>query len=452
MRLPFNNDSIKNKQLADLLAFPSCQIQFVLQQDVVHSHQQIRDCCYTMFNQLRYMLPASIAFSVILTAPFATAELTGQQELFIAAEKSLKRGDNTLFLKSRDKLKGYALGPYLDYLHIANRFKEVGQTNIDQFVADYPDLPQSSLLQRQWLGYLAKRKRWHNYLTAYEKTGINGGQYQCLRGIALKELGRTREAWKEAENLWLIGKSQNKACDPLFSSWDQAGQRTQSLIYARFWLAVTESNTSLARYLDRKITDKQYKQNTALFWKIHQKPQLLTTTSQLNANNPHHRLIMLHSVNRLSRKDFDSAVDAWLDLRSEHPFTLKQIAKIDKRLALRIAKRFTDNASEQIARLDPEFKYPIVTEWRIRNALAEQDWGMVLALIGQLPVSEQQSSRWSYWQSVADLKFNESPSPFSGNHLSPSKNLKKHESLFRLSKERNFYAFLVASLGSNLFS
>ena len=404
-----------------------------------------------MFNRLRYMLPASIAFSITLTAPLAIAGLNGQQELFVATEKSLKRGDNSLFLESRDKLKGYTLSPYLDYLHLTNRFGKVGQTEINRFVTDHPDLPQSSLLQRQWLGYLAKRKRWHNYLTAYDKTGINGGQYQCLRGIALKELGRTREAWQEAENLWLIGKSQNKACDPLFSSWDKAGQRTQSLIYARFWLAVTEGSTSLARYLDRKISDQQYKQHTALYWKIHQKPQLLTTTNQLNANNPHHRLIMLHGVNRLSRKDVDSAVDVWLKLRSKHPFTLKQIAKIDKRLALRIAKRFANNANEQIARLDPEFRYPIVTEWRIRNALAEQDWEQVLGLVNQLPDSEQQSSRWSYWQSVADLKFNESPTPFSGKHLSSSKNLKKHDSLHKLSQERNFYAFLVASLSQQPF-
>ena len=404
-----------------------------------------------MFNQPRYMLPACIAFSAYLSAPFANAELGEQQQLFVAAEKSLKRGDNSVFLKSRDKLDDYPLSPYLDYLHLTNRFGEVGQAKIDQFIARYSDLPQSSQLQRQWLGYLAKRNRWHNYLTAYEKTGIGGGEYQCLKGIALKRLGRTREAWQEAEDLWLIGKSQHKACDPLFYSWASEGERTQALISARFWLAVTEGNTSLARYLDQKITDQQYKQNTALFWKIHQRPQLLATSSQLNASNPHHRLIMLHGVKRLSGKNIDDAIDIWLALRSEHPFTLKQISRIDKRLALRIAKRFADNAEEQIARLDPEFNYPIVTEWRIRNALAGQDWGLVLALIGQLPASEQQSSRWSYWQAVAELKFNEGPSPFSGNHLSPSRNLKKHESLHRLSQKRNFYAFLVAGLGQRPF-
>lgn len=404
-----------------------------------------------MFNQLRYVLPVSIAFSALLNTSPATASLTEEQELFLATEKSLKRGDNTLFLESRDKLKDYALSPYLDYLHLTNRFPKVGQSKIDRFVADNPNLPQSSLLQRQWLGYLAKGKRWHNYLTAYEKTGINGGQYQCLRGIALKELGRTREAWKEAENLWLIGKSQHKACDPLFSSWDKAEGRTQSLIYARFWLTVTEGNTSLARYLDRKIVNPKYKQHTALFWKIHQKPHLLTSSTQLDASNPHHRLIMLHGVNRLAREDIDDAVDAWLKLRSKHPFTLKQIAKIDTQLALRIAKRFTDNASEQIARLDPEFRYPVVTEWRIRNALAEQNWGLVLGLISQLPDSEQESSRWSYWQSVADIKLRESPSPFSDTQLSPARILQKHENLHRLSKERNFYAFLVAGLSQQPF-
>ena len=404
-----------------------------------------------MFDRLSHLLPASIALCVVLAAPLATADLSARQKLFVAAEKSLKRGNNDLFLDSRQQLEDYVLTPYLDYLYLANRFEEIGQTDIDRFVASHPDLPQTSQLQRQWLGYLAKRKRWHNYLTAYNKFGNDGGRYQCLKGIALKELGRTHEAWREAENLWLIGKSQNKACDPLFKSWTRAGQRTQAIIYARFWLAITEGNTSLARYLDRKITDQSFKQNTALFWKIHQAPHLLTSTSQIKASNAHHRLIMLHGITRLSGTNIDKAIDAWLVLRSEHPFPLKQIARIDKRLALRIAKRFADNASEQIARLDPEFQYPEVTQWRVRNALAEQDWGLVIALISQLPATEQQSSRWSYWRAVAELKFNGSPSPFSGTRQTPTRHLKKHDTLHQLSQKRNFYAFLVASLSQQPF-
>lgn len=404
-----------------------------------------------MFNRLSQLLPATVTLSVILAVPAAMADLSRQQELFIAAEKSLKRGNSDLFLESREELENYVLSPYLEYLYLTSRFDKVGQIDIDRFVASHKDLPQTSQLQRQWLAYLANQTRWHNYLSAYKKAGINGGRYQCLKGIALKELGRTREAWQEAENLWLIGKSQSEACDPLFYGWTQAGQRTQSLIYARFWLAVTEGNISLARYLDRKITNSHYKQNTALFWKIHQSPHHLASTSQLDSSNPHHRLIMLHGVNRLSRKDTDKAIDVWLEFRSEHPFTLKQIARIDKRLSLRIAKRFADNTNGQIARLDPEFKYPEVTQWRVRNALAEQDWGQVLALISQLPASEQQSSRWSYWRSVAELKFSESPSPFSGSSRTSAKALKKHEALHQLSQKRNFYAFLVASLSRQPF-
>ena len=394
----------------------------------------------------RVLTSISLLISVTLWADYSE-----QQSLFLDVEKSLKRGKSDLYETHRSTFNGYPLADYLDYLNLTNRFDEIEQSDINQFVIRHPNLPQSGQLQYQWLTWLAKKKRWDEYLQAYENMDIRGGRYQCLKGMALFKLGQEAEAWKDAQSLWVVGKSQSKACDPLFANWREAGMLTQSLSITRFWMAVSAGNTSLARYIDRRISQPKYKESTELFWRIHKKPQLLTSTPLLNGSIEHHRIIMMHGIKRLASKDKDKAVDIWLRLRNRYPFEERQVASINHRLAMKFAKNFADNAKEQIARIDPEYKIPVVTEWRIRLALSKQSWKEALQLISKLPAKQQKDSRWRYWQFVAQLKANGSPSPFSVKAADKRQKLLNDSTFSELTQGRNFYSFLVADLSQQPF-
>ncbi|MCL6269920.1 transglycosylase SLT domain-containing protein [Sansalvadorimonas sp. 2012CJ34-2] len=393
-----------------------------------------------MLNQLRHL---SICFGLILSLllPGITlAEASDQQSLFLSVEKSLKRGDIKVYLQNRAELEDYPLSGYLEYLYLSTRFNSINQKDINRFVSSHPDLPQASQLQYKWLSWLARKQRWTHYLQAYAGIDISGGRYQCLNGRALLATGHTKAAWQEAKSLWLVGKSQDKACDPLFSSWKKAGQFTQSLAAQRFWMAVANGKISLARYIDRSISKPLYKNSTKLFWRIHSGPYLLDATASLDGNRKTHRQIMLHGIKRLVSRDRGKALDIWLKLRNKYPFEQKQVASIDKRLAMKFAKNFTENAENQIARIDPDYKYPDITKWRIRLALAEQSWAEVLYRIHKLPMHERKSNRWSYWNAVALLKLNSRPQQTLENNI-----------LSRLSQQRSFYGFLVADLSNRPF-
>ena len=368
------------------------------------------------------------------------AQNTHQQSLFTSVEKSLKRGDIKPYQKHREALKSYPLSGYLDYLFLSNRFHKINQDVIDQFVTAHPDLPQASRIQYQWLSWLARKQRWSQYLKAYNRLNISGGRYQCLNGRALLATGHKASAWKEAKSLWLVGKSQDKACDPLFKSWKKAGQLTQELAAQRFWMAVANGKTTLAKYIDRSISDSQYKKATKLFWRIHNGPYLLDSTASLDGDRKQDRLIMLHGIKRLSSRDRGKALEIWLKLRDKYSFVEKQVVAIDKRLAMKFAKNFTDNAESQIARIDPEYKYQEVTKWRVRLALVKENWSEVLYTIQKLPEQEQKNNRWSYWNAVALLKLNSKPKQSLENNI-----------LNKLSRERSFYGFLVADLSGKPF-
>ncbi len=398
----------------------------------------------------RHFFSGAIATLYLLVSAPLSAD-SDQQSLFLDVEKSLKRGKSALYLEKRTQLDSYPLIEYLDYLHLTNRFKSIEQSDINQFVHRHHGLPQSRQLQYQWLSWLAKKKRWSDYLQAYDEADqsikARGGRYQCLKGKALLSLGEKTSAWKEAENLWLVGKSQDKACDPLFAHWRDAGMLTQSLAVTRFWLAVSQGNTSLARYIDRHIAQPSFKASTQLFWRIHNKPELLTSTPQLNGAIEHHRLIMLHGIKRLSSYNRDQGLRIWLKLRSQHPFKPEQVAQLDRRLAMKYAKNFDEDAETHITHIDPEFKNPEITEWRIRLALTDGNWQQVLELIQKLPDAYRTNNRWTYWHSVAQLK----QAGSSGGFLVSPSLIQHNNVLAKLSQSRSFYGFLVADLGQQPF-
>ncbi|WP_196221563.1 transglycosylase SLT domain-containing protein [Sansalvadorimonas verongulae] len=392
-----------------------------------------------------FVLSTSFSSVASINLPSSPSNISEQRTLFQQVELSLESGSNTLYQQHKETLDEYPLAGHLEYLFLKNRLSHISQQDIDTFVADNPRLPQSSRIQYKWLGWLARKQRWQAYLQAYNRLEKQPGvRYQCLQGRALLATGNQSAAWQRAQNLWLVGKSQNKACDPLFHQWKKAGQLTQSLASQRFWLAVANGKTSLARYIDRSITQPFYKDDTQLFWRVYRNPALLKKASLLDGTQAKHRQIMVYGVKRQIPHNHDKALDLWLTLRDKHPFAPDVRGNLDKRLALRFAKRFTEHAEEQIARIDPEYKYTDVTKWRVRLALEQQDWESVKRNIQQLPEAEQQHASWSYWQEVANIK------------LSPSSLLVPPEkevsgTLDRLRQERSFYGFLVADLTGKPF-
>lgn len=386
--------------------------------------------------------------TMLLPQSVSGSGLNRQQQLFSDVEAALNKGNYQPYQSHRFELDDYPLAPYLDYLYLAGNLPNLSQGDIDHFTRQHADLPQADRLRKKWLLHLAS-SNWQAYLSAYRKG--DGAQYQCLKGIALEQLGDKQQAWQEAKFLWLNGYSQHSACDPLFASWKAAGGMTQSLILARFWLAVRENNLDLARYLDKSINNAVYKASTESFWAVHNKPELVATSSY-NGNLEHQRTTMLHGINRLVSKDFDLAVATWLRLRERHPFSQRERSGIDQRIGIRAAKYNVDNGAEVIAAIDPDFQYPKVTEWRIRMALTEQDWEQVLTHISRLPSKLRQHSRWRYWSEVAMLKFQEESFILAGKPLpKKSAELLKTPTLKALSEERNFYAFLVADLKGKPF-
>ncbi|HJE29022.1 MAG TPA: lytic murein transglycosylase, partial [Pseudomonas nitrititolerans] len=188
---------------------------------------------------------SSICFCFLFTA-FAVqtaqaASLAQQRQYYDEAKQALARGDSGPYRRYANALRDYPLEPYLAYDDLTARLKTASNAEVEKFLAEHGDLPQASWMKLRWLRLLAARGDWKPFVEHYDPA-MNFTELDCLFGRYQLENGYPQQGYATAERLWLVGKSQHEACDPLFERWTAAGQLSEELRWQRTKLAVESGN------------------------------------------------------------------------------------------------------------------------------------------------------------------------------------------------------------------
>lgn len=121
-------------------------------------------------------------------------------------------------------LKDYPLYPYLEYRQITDDLMNQPTVTVNNFIQANPTLPPARTLKSRFVNELARREDWRGLL-AFSPDKPGATEAQCNYYYAKWATGQQEEAWTGAKELWLTGKSQPNACDPLFSAWRASGKQ-----------------------------------------------------------------------------------------------------------------------------------------------------------------------------------------------------------------------------------
>ncbi len=326
-------------------------------------------------------------------------ELPRMRADFIAAEQALHEGAISRFRQLQGELANYPLAPYLQYEYLTTRLSRLPANKIHAFISEQRGAPLADRLQYAWISRLARQGRWTQLIDSY----IPGSSItqNCYYRQALLKTGAMEAAFADLEKIWVVGFSQPRACDPVFSAWHKQGHITPQLAWQRFTLAMGKNNTRLARYLTRFLPDEE--QGWANLWlSVHRNPIQIESLSPFTTPHPMRNKILTHGLKRLTRQDPLQAMDTWDNiLKERYPFSKEESAIMERDLALALAVRGLPEALARLAELEDHTVDDSIREWRVRAALAEQNWYAVLAWIHQLKPEQQTSTRWNYWKARA---------------------------------------------------
>ncbi len=374
----------------------------------------------------------SVVSCLILTAAgLASAEaanLTQQRQYYDEAKRALAKGDSGPYRRYQAALRDYPLTPYLAYDELTNRLKSASNAEIEKFLAEHGDLPQASWMKLRWLRWLAERGDWQPFLAHYDPA-LNFTELDCLYGQYQLSHGLTAEGNATAEKLWLVGKSQPSACDPLFARWAASGQLTEQRRWQRTKLAVEAGNYGLANHLSKGMATLGAR--AKLLVEVAQKPNLLKQTARFAPADAAMADVVGLGLRRLARQSPEDALSLLDSYAQRMQFSQDEQVAIARQIGLTLAKRFDMRGLQVMAKYDPELRDNTVSEWRARLLLRHGRWDEAHQLTQRMPAELANSNRWRYWN-ARSLQL-------------AQPNSQQPAVLYQaLAKERDFYGFMAA--------
>ncbi|WPO98498.1 transglycosylase SLT domain-containing protein [Pseudomonas sp. HR96] len=363
-------------------------------------------------------------------------DLALQRQYYDQAKSALARGDSTPYFQYAPMLVDYPLEPYLAYDELTARLNSAPNAEVEKFLLEHGDLPQANFMKLRWLRVLADREDWDTFLKYYDPK-LNFTELDCLYGQYQLSHNLRSEGYASAEKLWLNGKTQPSACDPLFARWASEGQLTEQKRWQRAKLAVQERNYGLANNMVGGLTTLA--PQGKLLLDVAQKPALLSQTGRfLPADEAMSDVVSL-GLRRLAKQDPEQAMQLLDGYAASMHFSSEEKVAIAREIGLTLARNYDPRALDLMTRYDPDLRDDTVTEWRLRLLLRLGRWEDAYQLTRRLPESLASTNRWRYWQ-ARSLELAEPQNP-------------QVPVLYRtVAKERDFYGFLAADRSQSPYS
>ena len=426
-----------------LLGFP-CNVCFTTKRLIEHTYQQTTTG-YLMYKKIavlkRLLLSLAVSSSYLYTA--ALSANVALPSIDFLSDSSLEQYQQTLKLLSYKqfdqahlqmaKLAGHPLYPYLLKEDLEQRIKRYPYTEVEQFLSTYGDTIAGRQFRHQWLTALAKSQRWDTYLKDYKNQSGNK-KLTCWYIEALHQSGYSQLALEKTADVWLDEGSLPSACNGNFRRWQQAGLKTDQLVWQRLTMALNANNMRLASYLKRRAS-AQLSPDARRLYSVHNRPALLKDAAQHITGSEHDAEIISHGLSILAYQQPDLTTQLWQDYQRFNILSDQQNSAIRQHISRQMIASGDEKALSWLIMNDPNASDPYLLEWRIRLAIKNQQWSDVKRWTQLLPEDLQQQPRWQYWLAKSYLHFDELRN--TGDEL-----------LSGLANQRHYYGFLAAqSLG-----
>jgi len=350
-------------------------------------------------------------------------QLAALRELFLKAEDALDEGHDARYFQLAARLKDYPLYPYLEFKWLKENLGR--DDKVQAFLEQHASSRYADILKLKWLYHLAGNRQWSTFLKFYNTSSDTG--LQCYYRRAQWSTGEKPAALAGAADLWAVGHSQPRACDPLFKQLESSSLFNAELVWRRFAAAMAENNTRLARHL-KKHMSKADAASAGLWLNLHRHPARYLTRLLEQKDLAQAPQMFADAVSRLAVADVNQAVALWDANKQDFSLARTTACKVEKRLAMKLAINNDASAYDRLGQLE-DTDYNTQT-WRIRIALSAQDWPRVITAIEALGNADQEKEKWQYWLARA---YDETGHALQADQL-----------LGELAEKRDFYGYLAA--------
>ncbi|MBN2871735.1 MAG: lytic transglycosylase domain-containing protein [Halothiobacillaceae bacterium] len=269
---------------------------------------------------------------------------------------------------------------------------------------EYPEDPMMPRLKRRYLDYLADRSAWGEYRLVFDRAPeiTPGAKRQCVYWQAEIEIEGTLagEQPEAALATWERGRSQPKACDPVFD-WLEAHDYLDEQAYReRIRAAITAGQDGLARYLVGRGPAglATYRDR----WLALRDQPASAVAERIDVEGDGEEITQ--GLLWLAKQDPARARSLRQRASRLELIDEAQSASVSRLAALKAAYRYEPQAFEWLQEVPVSARDHEVWTWTVRSALRHLDWSRVKQAIDAMPEEIASEREWRFWHAEAEQR------------------------------------------------
>ncbi|HEY0178100.1 MAG TPA: transglycosylase SLT domain-containing protein [Dokdonella sp.] len=346
----------------------------------------------TLASRLR--LAAALALAALAPLLHA-ADRAAEREQFRAALAAAARPNDADWKRLAAALADarYPLAPYVELAALRARVATLERTEVERFLARWPDSLPASDLRDAYLRELARRRDWTTFRALWTPRGDRDLQCDALQ--ARLAAGGTLDYANDLEPLWRDARALPSACDPVLFAARAAGVLTDASIDDRLQRAAAagraDAAAETAALLDGAARSAADRLVAAL-----RDPAATLVQARTWPDDAQARDTVSYAFARLARRDSAAAENAWSELQTRFRWDDVERDRILNAIALYRATSYSPDALARLKALPAGADDDATREWRVRVALAAGDFAEALAALDALGEAQKADSRWRY--------------------------------------------------------
>lgn len=365
-------------------------------------------------------------FGITISVNAWGVSIETQRSRFLQAEKTIHKVPLNEAKRMVDALDGYPLQPYLQLELLSRTLDDTAA--VQAFLQTHKDSVLAWPLKKRWLLHLASNRLGQPYLQHYRMGTDTVLDCYALELRLLQE--PAKQVWPDVANIWAVGESRPKECDSLFKRWQQAGQRSQDVVWLRLVRAADGGDSSIIPYL-RTLLPKQQQYLADKWLQVIKDPSQAARKNFFPLKHARERDILVFALKKMVWKSPDSAYKLWQRFAQDPKLSRAQRADVARQFFIAFASKDDPRAAAFLKQVPADLEDDLLLQWQLAWHLRHEDWQGVQQLYQRLPALMQNKDQWQYWQARA---------------LAASRKVEDANALYKIvAANRSFYGFMAAA-------
>ena len=314
--------------------------------------------------------------------------------VFLAARDAFRAGDRNKLERAAAQIGNHELAPYVENYQLRMGMDQGDSSAMRSFFARHEGTYVVERLRADWVRWMGKRGLWGEIVPEYPKLVAPEADVTCWSQQARIATG-DRTALDEAQPAWLGMPEPPEACRSVLEALVRDGRITVDDVWARARRQFEAGKTGPAKAtlgalpvsdaVDGKTLDQLIASPMAY---------LVKQPATWDATRSGRELAVL-AIQRIASNDPRAAAAELERLQGRLGEGERQWAW--SQVALQGAKR---HYAEVLGWYAKAGLLPLSDDgyqWKVRAALREQDWGVVLATVAEMPPALAAQPEWVYW-------------------------------------------------------